>query len=143
MDSTTLLEIGFCEWRPFAQVTVKAAPEDRGVYAFRSSSTSGLMTGSSDIVYIGRAMSDKKGAHHNIKHSLNEYLHPGRSNLTKKRVGDRALTQGWQVSWMLTASPDQMECHLLSRFYSDHGQLPAENKHWPPGCTPATHTTSV
>ena len=122
---------------------MKAAPEDRGVYAFRSSRTLSMMIGSSDIVYIGRATSDKKGAYHNIRHSLNEYLHPGKSNSTKKRVGERALAEGWQVSWMLTASPDKMECDLFRRFYSEHGQLPVENRRWPPGCAPATQTTKV
>lgn len=139
MDSTTLLNLGFCEWEPFMKATVSAAPENKGVYAFRHSSPLDLTIGSSDITYIGRAMSDRKGPYHNIRHSLNEYLHPGRGstgNRTKQRVGGRALTEAWQVSWILTASPDQMECHLLRRFYYEHGQLPPENKRWPPGCWP-------
>lgn len=143
MDGNTLLDIGFCEWKPFERVTVKAAPEDSGVYVSRSSRALSMMIGYSDIVYIGRATSDKKGAHHNIRHSLNQYLHPGKSNLTKRRVGERALAEGWQVSWMLTTSPDSMECHLFGRFYGEHGQLPVENKRWPPGCTPATQTMHV
>ena len=88
-------------------------------------------------MYIGRAMSDMRGTrHHNIRHSLNEYLHPGHSNGTKRRAGGKVLAEGWQVSWMLTDSLDQMECHLLRLFYGEHAQLPPENKHWPPGCSP-------
>lgn len=135
MDSTTLLNLGFCEWRPFKKV-IEMAPGNKGVYVFRSLSLLNLRIGSSDITYIGRAMSDRKGAYHNIKHSLKEYLHPGHGNRTKKRVGGKALAEGWQVSWMLTDSPDQMECDLLRRFYFDHGQLPAENKRWPSRCGP-------
>jgi hypothetical protein len=136
MDSNTLLKLGFYEWKPFAKATIEKAPESRGVYAFRSLKPLNLRTDSSDITYIGRAMSDKKGAYHNIKHSLNEYLHPGHDNPTKKRVGEKALAEGWQVSWMLTDSPDHMECHLLRQFYHDYGQLPSENKRWPPECEP-------
>ncbi len=135
MDSTTLLNLGFCERKPFKNA-IQTAPETKGVYAFRSLSSPNLRIGSSDIAYVGRAMSDRKGAYHNIKYSLNEYLHPGYGNQTKKRVGEKALAEGWQVSWMLTDSPDQMECSLLRRFYHDHGQLPPENKRWPPRCSP-------
>lgn len=136
MDSNALLKLGFYEWKLFGKATIQKAPESKGVYAFRSSKRFNIRTGSSDITYVGRAMSDKKGAHHNIKHSLNEYLHPGHSNVTKRRVGEKALAEGWQVSWMLTGSPDQMECYLLRKFYYEHGQLPSENKRWPPTCDP-------
>jgi len=135
VDSITLLSLGFSEWRPFKK-GIQLAPENKGVYVFRSLTSLNLRIGSSDIVYIGRAMSDRKGAYHNVKHSLNEYLHPGHSNQTKMRVGQKALAEGWQVTWMLNDSPDQMECHLLRRFYYEHGQLPPENKHWPPECGP-------
>jgi len=135
VDGTALLSLGFCEWEPLRKA-VELAPEKKGIYVFRSLTSLNLRMGSSDITYMGRAMSDRRGAYHNIKHSLNEYLHPGYSNRTKKRVGQRALAEGWQVSWMLNDSPDRMECHLLRRFYYEHGQLPVENKRWPPGCVP-------
>lgn len=136
MDSNMLLKLGFCEWKPFGKATIGKTPESKGVYAFRSSKPLDIRTGSSDITYVGRAMSDKKGAYHNIKHSLNEYLHPGHDNPTKKRVGEKALAEEWQVSWMLTDSPAQVECHLLRQFYHDHGQLPPQNRRWPEGCMP-------
>ena len=136
VDSNTLLSLGFCGWRPFQRGIEKLAPENKGVYVFRSVTSINLKIGSSDIAYIGRAMSDRKGAYHNIRHSLNEYLHPGYSNQTKIRVGQKALAEGWQVSWVLADSPDRIECQLLRRFYSEHGQLPVENKRWPQGCGP-------
>ena len=139
VDSTRLLKLGFHKWEAFEKTTIATAPENKGVYAFRGLSSLNLITGSSDITYIGRAMSDRKGAYHNIRHSLREYLHPGRGskgNKTKQRVGERAPAEGWQVSWMPTPSPDRMECHLLRQFYHDHGQLPPENKRWPPACGP-------
>ena len=87
-------------------------------------------------MYVGRAMSDKKGPYHNLRHALREYLHPGHSQRTKIRVGHRALEEGWEVSWMVTDLPDNTECELLRRFYREHHQLPQENKSWPPGCLP-------
>lgn len=130
MDSNTFLSLGFCDWQPFQKGIEKLAPENKGVYAYRRLTSLNLKVGSSDIMYIGRAM----GTFHHIKHCLNEYLHPGRSNRTKLRIRQRALDERWQVSWLLTDSPDQMECDLLRRFYNEHGQLPEENRAWPPGC---------
>lgn len=134
MDSEALRKIGFREWSPFQQGVEKMAPEVRGVYAFRSLTHVDLTVGSSDVMYFGRAMSCQKGPHHNLRHSLREYLHPGRTQRTKLRVGRKALAQRWEVSWIATSSPDQVECQMLGRFYEEHGQLPPENKIWPPGC---------
>ena len=135
MDGTTLLSLGFCEWRPFKKETIKIAPEHKGVYAFRSLTSLGLKVGSSDIMYIGRAKGEGKKTY-TIKRGLNQYLHPGHGNRTKIRVGQKAKDEGWEVSWMVTDSPDQMECHLLRQFYRDHGQKPPENRSWPEGCMP-------
>jgi len=126
--------MGFREWKPFKLGVERVAPENKGVYAFRARENVGLIRGSSDLVYIGRAMSDRKGPYHNLRHSLREYLHPGRSQGTKIRIHNAALAKGYEVSWMTANEPDQLECQLLRAFYTDHGQLPPENRAWPPGC---------
>jgi hypothetical protein len=141
MDSNTLLQLGFCEWKPFKKGVEKLAPQNKGNYAFRSLVTLALKVGSSDMVYIGRAMGDRKGPYHNIQHCLREYLHPGHSQATKKRIGQKALTEGWEVSWIPNDFPDQLECQLLQCFYHHHEQLPPENKNWPPGCDPALQSS--
>jgi len=136
MDSQTLRALGFSEWHRFASGVESLAPESKGVYAFRSSALAELRKGASDIMYIGRAMSDLRGPYHNIRHALREYLHPGRGQRTKLRVGHRAEEQEWEVSWMFAEHPDGAECELLRRFYREHNQLPQENRNWPPGCLP-------
>jgi hypothetical protein len=136
MDSTTLLRMGFCEWKPFKLGVQRLAPENKGVYAFRGPANIGLTRGSSDLVYVGRAMSDRRGRYHNIRHCLNEYLHPGHSQGTRIRIRDAALAFGYEVSWMTANQPDQLECQLLRAFHKDHGQLPPENRSWPPECGP-------
>jgi len=134
MNSITLLNLGFCEWKSLENA-IKSAPENKGVYAFRSSTSIPLTIGLSDIMYIGRAQSDSKGSH-TIKHSLREYKHPGHSQKTKIRVGQKALAERWQVSWMLADAPKQMECDLLQRFVCEHGEKPPENKSMPKQYSP-------
>ena len=139
MDSNTLIELGFHEWLRVKVGVEKQAPQSKGVYAFRAPVPVKSERGSSDIMYIGRAMSERAGSYHNIRQSLREYLHPGHSRRpqrTKIRVGQKALEGGWEISWMLTDSPDKTECELLRRFYREHSQLPPENIRWPPGCKP-------
>jgi hypothetical protein len=139
MDSTTLLRMGFCEWKPFKLGVQRLAPENKGVYAFRAPESVGLIRGSSDLVYIGRAKSDRKGSrYHNIRHCLNEYLHPGHLQSTRVRIRDAALALGYQVSWMTANQPDELECQLLRAFYANHGQLPPENLRWPEECGPCS-----
>jgi hypothetical protein len=107
--SQSLMEAGFRNWLLFAGGVEEQAPETSGVYAFRQSRPAKLARGQSDIAYIGRAMSSLPGPHHNVKHALREYLHPGRSQETKKRIGRRALQEAWEVSWMVSKSPDSLE----------------------------------
>ncbi len=95
MDGNTLHSLGFYDLKTFQPGVQKLAPENKGCYAFCSLESMSLNIGSSDIMYIGRVMSDMKGAYHNLRHSLNEYLHPGNRNRTKIRVGEKALTLGW------------------------------------------------
>ena len=135
MDSLTLRELGFSDWHRFTNGVENLAPESKGVYAFRRPASIQLRRGLSDLTYLGRAMSDLRGSYHNIRHSLREYLHPGHSQRTKIRVGHRALEEEWEVSWMFTDRPDNIECDLLRRFFRDHDQLPPENKSWPPNCS--------
>jgi hypothetical protein len=136
MDSQSLTEAGFGNWLLFASGVEDQAPETSGGYAFRQSRPVKLLRGQSDIVYIGRAMSNLPGPHHNLRHALREYLHPGRSQKTKIRIGRRAIQEAWEVSWKVSDSPDSLECELLRRFYHEHGQLPPDNRAWPPGCFP-------
>jgi hypothetical protein len=134
MDSSELLQRGFAEWLPFRSETLRHVPERAGCYAFRSATAVSLKRGASDIQYFGRAMSDKPGPHHNLRHCLREYLHPGHVQKTRLRVRARAVEGNWQISWLQTAAPDQVECDLLRAFFAAHGQLPPENKAWPQNC---------
>ena len=135
MDGDTLRTLGFDVWRPFRIGVEKEAPQSSGVYAFRSLTRLALVQGMSDIKYIGRAMSNQKGPYHNIQHSIREYLHPVHLQATMIGLGCKGLAEGWEVSWMvMEVAADTKECELLRRFYNEHGQLPPENKRWPPGC---------
>ena len=131
MDSEALRKKGFCEWKPFQKGVERLAPENKGVYAFRGLARLSLALGSSDVMCIGRATSDRKGPYHNLRRCLRQYLHPGHLQRTRLRVGGKALTQGWEISWMVTDSPEEVERHLLRCFRADHGQLPPENRAGP------------
>lgn len=134
MDSSDLLKLGFAGWIPFSGGALWHIPERAGCYAFRSATVVSLKRGSSDIQYLGRAMSDNPGPRHNLRHCLREYLHPGHDNKTRLRVRARAVKGNWQISWLQTAASDQVECDLLRRFFAAHRQLPPENRTWPKNC---------
>jgi hypothetical protein len=136
MDNASLSQIGFSPWRTFGPGVEREAPEKPGIYVFRSKRPIPLDRGESDIMYIGRAQSTRSGPYHHLGHALREYLYPGRTQGTKQRVGRKAREQEWEVAWMEHESPDQAECSLLQQFHRDHGQLPPENKRWPPHCRP-------
>lgn len=123
MNSGSLLEMGFVPWGKFEPATVRVAPLVTGVYAFRDPKES--VSGDTDIVYIGRAQGT--GDSHTIRKALNQYLHPGRSQRVKLRVGKKAATGGWEVSWMACDDPVHKECELIRRFFKEHGRLPREN----------------
>lgn len=133
MNSRTLNDMGFHDWVRFTKGLVETyVPTSQGVYSFRSPKPVILLKGTSDIMYIGRAM----GVVHNLRHALALYLKPGPSQRTKIRVGRKALEESWEVSWMENDSPASTECNLLRQFYSDHDQLPPQNKMWPENCYP-------
>jgi hypothetical protein len=127
MDSSTLLQLGFCDWKLFQEGVQRLAPPRKGVYSFRSSNYVSLKKGRSDIMYIGRA----NGVYHHIQQSIRQYLHSGWDNATKIRVGDKASQNRWEVSWKQDESAKDAERLLLERFYNEHGQLPPENKQRP------------
>ena len=85
MDSTqlSLARTEFSRWYPFNEKAVKNAPKQRGVYVFRKAGGKhfGRLQGQSDVMYIGST--EAKGG---LKQRLGQYLHPGPTQWTNKRI---------------------------------------------------------
>ncbi|WFG35324.1 hypothetical protein GKN94_06340 [Candidatus Lucifugimonas marina] len=114
-------------WYLFEEGIQDLVPRSKGVYVFRTSRSRELTTGESDIVYIGRA----NGSVHDLRKSIYLYLRRDPSQKTKKRVGDMAILEGWEVGWIPTEDAVNLEKDLLSRFRREHGVLPQQNKNMP------------
>jgi len=127
MNSTHLsqFERRFSEWYPFNRHGIKNAPEQPGVYVIRITQGRcfGRLKGKSDILYIGSCEA-KKG----LRQRLQQYLHPGPTQWTNRRVNQLAKEYQMEVAWCLCDEPRNFEHDLLIRYLKDHDELPPLNR---------------
>ena len=88
-DSRQVSQIckGVSEWCPFSEESVKSAPKQYGIYIFRMAQSKCFkrLKGESDILYIGSTEGE-----HGLRGRLQQYLHPGPTQWTNKRIHEMA-----------------------------------------------------
>lgn len=127
MDSTQLSKFKrqFSNWYPFDEQGIENAPQKPGVYVIRKANGQrfGRLQGKSDVLYIGSCEA-KKG----IKQRLQQYLHPGPTQWTDRRINQLAKKYEMEVAWCLCDEPRNFEHNLLVQYLKDHDELPPLNR---------------
>jgi hypothetical protein len=103
---------------------VRVAPKQRGIYMFRLARCKffGRLKGETDILYIGSA-ENKRG----LRGRLGQYLHPGPTQWTTKRICEMAKKYDMEIGWCLCGEAGNLELELLHRYNEDHDELPPFN----------------
>ena len=126
MDSKQVSQIykGISEWHPFNKETVKSVPGQHGIYIFRMAQSKrfGRLKGESDVLYIGSTEGK-----HGLRGRLQQYLRPGRTQWTNKRIHAMAKKYAMEIAWCLWEEAGNLELQLLRRYFEDHDELPPLN----------------
>ena len=126
MDSGQVSQIckGISEWHPFNEESVKSAPKQSGIYIFRMAQSKcfGRLKGKSDILYIGSTEGE-----HGLRERLQQYLRPGPTQWTNKRIHEMAKKYDMEIAWCLCGEASNLEHQLLHRYIEDHDELPPLN----------------
>ncbi len=126
MNSTQLKNIrkNFSEWHPFNEQYLKKAPERHGIYVIRKSEGQcfGRLRGKSDILYIGST--EAKGG---LRQRLRQYLHPGPTQWTNKRINKLLIKYKMEVAWCTCNESGNLEHQLLREYLTEHDELPPLN----------------
>ena len=112
------------EWHHFNEESVRSAPKQYGTYIFRMARSKffGRLKGESDILYIGSTESK-----HGLRGRLRQYLHPGPTQWTNKRIREMAKKYDMEIGWCLCEEASNLELQLLHRYIDDHDELPPLN----------------
>ena len=115
---------GFSKWYPFNDESIKDAPKQPGVYVLRKAGgqSFGRLRGKSDILGIG-----KTDAKRGLRQRLGQHLHPGRTIGTSRRISEFAKKYRMEVAWCPYHEPRNLEHELLSKYVSEHDELPPLN----------------
>ena len=116
---------GIFEWHPFSEESVKSAPKQYGIYIFRMAQSKCFMRlkGESDILYIGSTEGK-----HGLRGRLQQYLRPGPTQWTNKRIREMAKKYDMEIGWCLCGEASNLELQLLHRYFKDHDELPPLNR---------------
>jgi len=130
MDSRQLSKTykGLSEWQPFNEESVKSALKQYGTYILRMAQGKcfGRLKGESDILYIGSTEEGKRG----LRGRLQQYLRPGPTQLTNKRIDEMAKKYDMEIAWCLCREgreASNLEFKLLHQYLDDHDELPPLN----------------
>ena len=99
-------------------------PRQHGIYIFRMARGEcfSRLKGESDIFYIGSAEGN-----HGLRGRLHQYLRPGPSQLTNKRIHTVAKKYDMEIAWCVCEEAGNLELQLLHRYLEDHDELPPLN----------------
>lgn len=114
----------FSEWYSFNDEIVKEAPKQPGVYVFRKAGGQSFprVRGKSDIFGIG-----KTDAKRGLRQRLWQHLHPSGTWGTSHRINEFAKNYRIEVAWCPCDKPGNLEHELLSKYSSEHHELPPLN----------------
>lgn len=126
MDSNQLVNFSFNIWYPFTKISINDAPRKIGTYVIRMRNGKPFwrLRGSSDIIYIGKT-EGKKGIYERL---LAYFRKPGRTNFTNQRIIKMAKKYEFEISWVQTDKPQDLEMRLLRIYEEDHDELPPLNR---------------
>lgn len=126
MDSNQLVKFSFNTWYPFNKTSIYNAPRKTGTYVIRikNGKPFGRLKGCSDIIYIGKT-EEKKGVYNRL---LAYFRKPGRTNLTNIRIIELAKRYEFEVSWVISEKPSDLEMRLFNKYEEDHDELPPANR---------------
>jgi hypothetical protein len=126
LDSAQLEKImnGLSKWFNFDKQILNYAPKQNGAYFIRLAGARkiGRLHGESDILYIGS--NNSKGG---LKQRFSQYLHPGPTQWTNRRMQDLAKKYSMEVAWFVCDNPVNVENSLLKQYVNDHDELPPMN----------------
>ena len=127
MDSKQISQIykELSEWQPFTKKSMKSAPKEPGIYIFRMAQGKRIsrLQGKSDITYIGSTES-KRG----LKSRLQQYLRPGSTQYTNKRIHELAKKYDMEIAWCPCEEASNLEHQLLRQYLKNHDELPPLNR---------------
>jgi len=126
MDSTQLVKFSFDKWNPFIRTSINDAPRKNGTYIIRikNGKPFGRLRGCSDLIYIGKT-EGKNGIYGRL---LAYFRKPGRTNFTNQRIIKFAKKYEFEISWVPTDKPQDLEMRLLKIYEEDHDELPPLNR---------------
>ena len=103
---------------------MKSVPKQYGIYIFRMARNKCFrrLKGESDIFYIG-STEGKQG----LRGRLQQYLHPGPTQWTNKRIHEMVKKYDMEIAWCLCGEAGNLELQLLHRYIEDHDELPPLN----------------
>jgi hypothetical protein len=126
MDSRLVSQIckGFSGWYPFNEESMQSVPKQHGIYVFRMAQGECFkrLKGESDILYIGSTEGK-----HGLRGRLQQYLRPGPTQLTNKRIHAKAKKYGMEIAWCPCDEASNLELQLLHQYLEDHDELPPLN----------------
>ena len=99
-------------------------PKQHGIYIFRMARGECFrrLKGESDIFYIGSAEGSR-----GLKGRLQQYLRPGPTQFTNKRIHAKVKKYGMEIAWCPFEEASNLELQLLHRYLEDHDELPPLN----------------
>ena len=114
----------FSSCYPLDEKIIRHVPKHPGVYVIRNSQGRcfGRLKGKSDILYIGSTQ-----AKNGLRQRLQQYLHPGPTQWTNRRINQLVEKYQMEVSWSLSSEPRNFEHQLLKKYLNDHDELPPLN----------------
>ena len=128
MDSASLAEYGFREWRKLSDLKTDMAsiPDQPGTYVLRLNSRLERLRGKSDILYIGCT---EKSIRKRIRRHLK-----GMGKKTAWRIHQNLMDRGYldhvEASWVISSREEarELEKRLLKGYEKDHEELPPWNR---------------
>jgi len=121
MNSKTLKEDGFADFRPLKELAPLHLPMNEGQVFVLIDTT--LSEKPSDILYIGRARSP-------VKKVFGGYI-GGSGGKTIKKINKALFNDGYlekvSISWLASENPKTAQRALLEKFRSTHGKYPPWN----------------
>jgi len=124
MDSGQLKEKGFSSWFLLDKNSIANVPAYPGVYILRRGQGVffGRLSGQSDILYIGSTE-----ANQGLKQRLRQYIFPGPTQWTNKRINEMLSKYRIEVAWLRCEEPGNLEHALLKWYVNEHDELPPLN----------------
>lgn len=114
-------------WNDYQVAVTDEVPDSPGVYVFCRDSHFGRLSGTSDILYIGKT-SERRG----LMTRILDYNHPTTPHEERIRgMLERVGFSHVRLRWKPTTEYDAEESGLLGQYEAEHWELPPGNRSQP------------